>query len=290
MDGHAEVTIETIPLTLVCRGARLVGLLHLPPAPKPRGIVIVPGAPQYRVGSHRQFVLLARDLAAAGYPVLRFDYRGMGDSDGDFTGFEEVDDDIKAAVDTLFERVPGLSEVVLWGLCDGASAAGFFAPREPRVGGLILVNPWVRSEVSLAQARVRHYYRERLLSGAFWRKLASGGVDLGAALRGLASSLRRALGGSAAQAAEAADSQPLPVRLDRALDDFRGRVLVILSGNDVTGQEFDTAILKARDMGAWSQRSEATVKRLERANHTYANHAWRGQVHAWMIDWLGAGS
>ena len=41
------------------------------------GVVIVVGGPQYRVGSHRQFVTLARALAASGVPALRFDYRGM---------------------------------------------------------------------------------------------------------------------------------------------------------------------------------------------------------------------
>ena len=39
-------------------------------------MVIVVGGPQYRAGSHRQFTLLARHIAAAGYPVLRFDARG----------------------------------------------------------------------------------------------------------------------------------------------------------------------------------------------------------------------
>ena len=46
------------------------------------------GGPQYRVGSHRQFTLMARAFAAAGYPVLRFDYRGIGDSEGESRGFE----------------------------------------------------------------------------------------------------------------------------------------------------------------------------------------------------------
>jgi len=66
-----------------CGGDRLVGILHAP-AERARdiGVLVVVGGPQYRVGSHRQFVRMARDFAAAGYPVLRFDHRGIGDSDG----------------------------------------------------------------------------------------------------------------------------------------------------------------------------------------------------------------
>ncbi|MDQ2695687.1 MAG: hydrolase 1, exosortase A system-associated, partial [Pseudomonadota bacterium] len=104
-----------------CRGDELPGILHHGAAGAARGLLLVVGGPQYRVGSHRQFVLLARDLAAAGIPVLRFDYRGMGDAGGDFAGFEGVDDDIAAALDAFFARCPGLREVVLWGLCDAAS-------------------------------------------------------------------------------------------------------------------------------------------------------------------------
>ena len=41
-----------------------------------------------KLWSHRVFVSFARDLAAAGFAVLRFDFRGEGDSDRDF---EETD-------------------------------------------------------------------------------------------------------------------------------------------------------------------------------------------------------
>ncbi|MFQ5467236.1 MAG: hypothetical protein ACE5DS_03780, partial [Kiloniellaceae bacterium] len=61
---------RVIPLAFPCRGDALIGVLHVPAAPGPRGVVIIPGAPQYRVGSHRQFVALARDLAVAGIAVL----------------------------------------------------------------------------------------------------------------------------------------------------------------------------------------------------------------------------
>ena len=123
------------------RGERLIGVLHRPQAAalgsRP-GVVIVVGGPQYRVGSHRQFVLLARALAARGFPVLRFDLSGMGDSGGEFAGFERSGADIRAAIDALQHLDKSVGEVCLWGLCDGASAALMYVPTDTRVSQLVL--------------------------------------------------------------------------------------------------------------------------------------------------------
>jgi LmbE family N-acetylglucosaminyl deacetylase len=82
-----------------CEAETLFGVLHRPVQPGTRGVVIVVGGPQTRVGSHRQFVLLARALAAAGVAALRFDYRGMGDSSGSVRDFTTIDADIWAGAE-----------------------------------------------------------------------------------------------------------------------------------------------------------------------------------------------
>ena len=128
-----------------CAGDTLLGILH--PAqgvPCGIGLLLVVGGPQYRVGSHRQFVLLARALAAVGIPVFRFDYRGMGDSTGQPRHFEAIAPDIGAALDTFLAESPDLRGVVLWGLCDAATANAFYARSDHRVLGQIALNPWVR--------------------------------------------------------------------------------------------------------------------------------------------------
>src|SRR5690625_2926143 len=145
--GEARLgTVTEMPLTFDCLGDRLVGILHRGSEQATRGVLVVVGGPQYRVGSHRQFVLFASRLAEAGVPVLRFDYRGMGDSEGDSRTFEHIAADIRAALDIFLKAAPGLREVVIWGLCDAASAACFYAPSDLRVTGLVLLNPWVRTE------------------------------------------------------------------------------------------------------------------------------------------------
>jgi uncharacterized protein len=115
------------PLVFPCNGSLLYGILSLPEQMGSRGVLIVVGGPQYRVGSHRQFTLLARYLAARGVPVLRFDCRGMGDSEGDLRTFEDFEDDLRCAIDIFFEKVHPLNDLVIWGLCDAASAALFHA-------------------------------------------------------------------------------------------------------------------------------------------------------------------
>ena len=79
---------EEQAITFDCHGASLYGIASVPQQSGARGVLIVVGGPQYRVGSHRQFALLARSLAAQGIPAMRFDYRGMGDSVGEPHTFE----------------------------------------------------------------------------------------------------------------------------------------------------------------------------------------------------------
>jgi uncharacterized protein len=276
-----------------CRGDTLLGILHHAAAPARRGVLIVVGGPQYRVGSHRQFILLARALAAAGTPCMRFDYRGMGDSFGEFRGFEHIDDDIAAAVDAFCARCSGLEEVVIWGLCDAASAALFFAHREPRIRGLILVNPWVRTMGGQAKTYLKHYYAARLLEPAFWRKVFSGRFALGASMRSLAGMLRDAgrpvTAASCPHAFEslAGDTaRLLPDRMAEGLARFGGDVLLIMSGNDFTAREFDEAAKASPRWRDLLASPRVTRRDLAEADHTFARSAWRDQVAQWTIEWM----
>ncbi len=280
--------------TFSCRGEELLGILHRGAADADRAVVLVVGGPQYRVGSHRQFLLLARHLAAAGIPVLRFDFRGMGDGGGEFRDFLGIDADIRAAVDALSERCPGLAHVVLWGLCDAATACSFYAPRDIRIDGLVLLNPWVRSEEGIAKAYIKHYYLQRVLSGDFWRKVFSGRFRPGASLGSLLDMGRNAFGAKPAVAvvepadgsAAAVSDTPLAERMAEGWEGTRARILLILSGNDLTAKEFlDTTGGQKR----WKKLLGAPRlqrRDLSEADHTFSRAAWRDQVADWTLDWV----
>jgi len=274
---------EVSPLIIDCEGEELIGLLH--PGESTTGVVVVVGGPQYRIGSHRQFLLLARNLSAAGMPVLRFDCRGMGDSSGSFPGFEHLDTDIRAAVDCLISSAPQVRQVILWGLCDAASAILMYAHTDERITGVTILNPWVRSETGLARAQVRHYYLQRFFQREFWLRLLQGKVPIGEALGGFVDKLRQ----GSRQAATSVPASPRDFvrRMQAGLQRFKGGVLCVLSGQDITAAEFSELIKESewRDLMA---RPGIRTERLARANHTFATAEDRAQVEALTLHWLSS--
>jgi exosortase A-associated hydrolase 1 len=285
-----------------CEGERLVGVIHHSRPGAKIGLVLVVGGPQYRVGSHRQFLSVARSLAQTGIPVLRFDYRGMGDSEGEQRTFEDIDQDIRAAIDRLARSYPDLQEIALWGLCDAASASVFFGRHDSRVKRLVLLNPWVRSDQSFARAHLQHYYIRRILSNAFWKKLASGKFRFGRSALELVENATRAMGGGANPKRDSAgpertgyaDVSPstrksknqLASQVMQGLEQFDGKVLIILSGNDLTAAEFKAEVARGWKWRRVAWRKRFVVRELPEANHTFSTDEWRHQVNRWTVSWL----
>jgi len=250
-------------------GAELVGVLAQPAgqtAVKDVAVVIVVGGPQTRVGSHRQFVLMARALAQAGYPCLRFDYTGMGDSPGPLPDFERAGPDIRRACDALLAASPACTKLALWGLCDGATAALFYAETDDRVAAVIAANPWARSDATRSAALVADHYASRLRSVEFWKKLFSGRIDILGAAREAFGHVRRAWM-RAAMPGELVSGSDLPARLARALAMPRQLVRLQLSGQDLTATEFGIA-MKSTGL---AECDAVTALRLESADHTFSN-------------------
>lgn len=278
---HESPVIER-PLVFASRGEDLVGVLHMPAAAADTAVVIVVGGPQYRAGSHRQFVLLARRIANEGIGVLRFDYGGMGDSSGNRRSFENVGADIAAAIDAVQQHEPHIRRIVLWGLCDAASAALLYCGKQsdPRVVGLALANPWVRSDTSLARTHVKHYYAPRLLQRDFWLKLLSGQMGL-TAVRGLVRNLMLSHSRTEAQL-----KTSFQRRMAAAWFDFRGEILLLLSSADYTAKEF---LEHTSSSPAWSKSLERSL--LERcdfagADHTFSASDSRMAMEDCTVAWL----
>jgi len=124
-------------ISFPCLGEMMVGTLDS--ASGSTGLLIVSGGTEIRSGPHRSAAQLAHRIAAAGYPVFRFDRRGVGDSAGADRGFLESAPDIAAATG-IFRREAKLRRVVAFGNGDGATALALFHV-QARIDALLLANP-----------------------------------------------------------------------------------------------------------------------------------------------------
>lgn len=141
-------------------GNRLFGWLHLPSPEAHRGLGVVVCNPFgfEEVCAHRSLRQLAMAFSGAGWPSLRFDHAGCGDSEGD----EFAPDvparwlaGVNAAIDTL-KAAAGVQQVVLLGVRLGATLAALAGAGRDDVAGLVALAPVVRG---------RGYIRELTMLG-----------------------------------------------------------------------------------------------------------------------------
>lgn len=119
----------------------LRGILHLPRTSRELGVVIAHGFTGSKDTNF--FPELARQLADLGYPVLRFDFSGNGESEGAFENrtYTLYVGDLDAAVRTLNPHVP---RVAVIGFSMGGAVATLHAATHGGVSGLVLLAPAFR--------------------------------------------------------------------------------------------------------------------------------------------------
>ena len=283
------MNVQEIPVAFNCQGDTLIGIVHVPEAPRPRGVLaIVAGGPQYRGGCCRQLVQMARSLSAEGFPVMRFDYRGLGDGAGDYQGFMDIAPDLNAAIDTFLAQAPGLEEVVLWGGCDASSAALIHGTKHPKVKGLILGNPFVHNEATHAKVVVKHYYLKRLRDKSFWKKLFSFRLNPFKALGGALVSVKQANQRTNLNEGKSAatGNAPFPLLMLEGAKSFKGRVLLQISGQSLVSKEFDELLKASPEWQKAMKRLNLTRVDFPDADQAFSTFAARDEQIRSAAKWL----
>lgn len=257
--------------TFACQGHQLAGSLD--PAPATTGLLIVSGGNELRSGPWASQAALAERIAASGFPVLRFDRRGVGDSEGANQGFTGSAADIAAALTAFRAQLPALRRVVGYGNCDAASA--LMLAGGAGCDGLVLSNPWTfepepeAEEVAgpepapMPPSAVRAHYLRRLRDPrAIWR-LLTGKVGIAR------------LAGSLAEAARPnAPASTLARHMAEGLAAFAGPATILLAGRDRTAQAF---------LGNWD-RADPRIRQCPEASHSFVEpqaRIWlQGQILA----------
>jgi dienelactone hydrolase len=226
-------------------GHQLVGILTLPTTDHRQpatAVVVIHGWGTCRSGPHRMLVELCRSLAAAGFPALRFDLAGRGDSGGDFwsVDLDAMIADARAAGDFL-AKATGARALAAAGLCSGANVALGAAAGDGRFRAAAALSalPFQKQRgAAQAAARTRGTLGRLLARAASpdaWRRLMRGEIAVGGILR----RLLRGEGGRSAQAqADGGARRNLKDSrrdIQAELAGCRGRLLFVHGGADAEG-------------------------------------------------------
>lgn len=257
--------------TFACGSKTLVGTLDT--APGSTGLLIVTGGNEIRSGAFGGQADMAARIAAAGFPVFRFDRRGIGDSEGENTGFRHSARDIGAALEAFRAMLPQMGRVVAFGNCDAASA--LMLSKGAGCDALVLSNPWTiesdgddtADDATPPPAAIRARYLEKLTNPREIMRLLGGGVDLRKLARGMIHALRP-------------PPPPSSLAQDMAagLAGFAGPVRILLATADRTAQVFESA---------WD-RSDPRIRRCEGAGHAYVDPEHRAWLAGQLIEMLRA--
>lgn len=261
--------------TFACGSLTLVGTLDT--ANRSTGLLIVSGGNEIRSGAFGGQAALAARIARAGYPVFRFDRRGVGDSAGENRGFRHSAKDIAAAIDTLRAMVPQVNRVVAFGNCDAASA--LMLAGGAGCDALVLSNPWTIEQDAAngpaddtpPPAALRARYLEKLKNPREIIRLLGGGVNLAKLARGLARSLR-----------PAPPPSSLAQEMRAGLATFTGDVRILVATADRTAQVFEAA------WGAVEANGDPRIRRCEGAGHAYVEPEHRDWLEAQILAALSA--
>lgn len=262
-------------LTFLCEGDRLAATLD--EGEKTTGLLLVTGGNEIRSGAFSGQASLAASIAEQGFPVFRFDRRGVGDSEGINRGFRDEEADIRAALAAFREAAPHLSRVVGFGNCDAASA--LMLAGGAGCDALVLSNPWTigvagdagdegddsGSDTTPPASAIRARYVAKLKNPREIARLLSGGVDYRKLLRGIA----RAVGPKAAPSTLAGD-------LRDGLAGFSGSVRILLAEADRTAQVF---------IENWDA-SDARIARCPKAGHAYVEPHARQWLETRLLESL----
>ncbi|MBV7260033.1 hydrolase 1, exosortase A system-associated [Erythrobacter crassostreae] len=261
--------MSRLALDFGCGSLKLAGSLDT--APSTTGLLIVSGGNEIRSGAFSGQACLAARIAKKGFPVFRFDRRGVGDSEGENRGFRSSAGDIEAALKAFRAMAPQVERVIGFGNCDAASAlmlsngAGF--------DGLILSNPWTiedddgEEDDTPPAAAIRARYAEKLKNPRELIRLAKGGVNLGKLVQGIAKSFK----------GEGSPSS-LANEMRSGLEAFGGHVSILLATADRTAQVFESN---------W-HKDDPRISRCESGTHAYVEPKHREWLDKQILSALRA--
>jgi len=279
----------------------LQGILTLPAGPFRGAVVFSHGWSGNRCGPAGLLTEAARIIAGEGYAVLRFDFAGRGESQGE--GLQStllsMADDLTAATQLMKTRT-GLRQILYLGLCSGGNVVVGALKRLPEARALILLSVYPFSDgdtFSRDLNRFLHFlkvYWYKAVRPQTWKRLVQGDIRLGQVFRVLFSPLlkrgaNRQKEGQPEKAPASADFQARSAkaatsesRLEKKapprshLKNLRQNVPVLMLYG--TADPDASAAIKYFGDFAIEQQLPVGIRHIEGADHNFSSRLWREKI------------
>lgn len=289
---------------------KLFGILEVPEKSKKKDVCIIllsPGV-KTRVAPHRLYYKMSQQLCELGYTVFRFDFYGLGDSEGEID--EEFVADLYGSVavgrykeDTIdsmnwVEENCGIKKIILSGLCGGAITGMLAGVEDPRVVGLFglgipvsLYGSNIDKTKYISQGQLKDLrggYFSKIFDLKSWSRLLMFKSDF------------RVIGKVLMQIINKPKKKSMPVESVNENDDFNPlfatsffnmasdsrKLLLIYSGGDRLGWEFDEKFSQPYHEKIEKHASNYELYNIEKANHILSAHKWQVEMMTHVKTWL----
>lgn len=297
-------------------GHKLFGTLHVPANPDRSlaAVVLLSPGVKMRVGPGRLYVPLTQLLNSLGYTVLRFDFFGLGDSEGELQEATLADvynnievgryvNDTVSALNWL-KDTHGFDRFMLGGLCGGAITALLVAERDRRVESLLSIGMTVTLASNAATPAkylttvqldtLRGIYLRRLLEPHSWVRLLTFRSQYSAIWRSMLRLFSRKgskpaktpPAAAAATIEQRGNANPLFPRAFFAFLERGGRTLMLFSEKDRLQAEYEEKFALP-----YGERLQPYVPQIEHhvvanANHVLSFQEWQREMLVAAEQWL----
>jgi len=295
-------------------GLTLFGSLHSPAKKNPKlpAVVLLSPGVKMRVGPGRLYVPLTELLTSVGHTVLRFDFYGLGDSEGDLAETMLADvynnievgryvDDTLAALNWLAQK-HGVQRFIVGGLCGGAITAILAAERDTRVEALLSLGMTVTLASNAAKPgqyltraqlddRRRRYYA-KLLKPQAWIRFLTFRSEYDVIWKGLKRLVIKepppapVAPGKEPAIEQRGNANPLFPKAYFAFLKRGGKALMIFSERDRLQSEYEEKFAQPYAAQLADHHAQIEQHVIPHANHVLAFREWQEQMLVLSRAWL----
>ena len=294
----------------------LFGILHLPDKSirKKSAIILLSPGIKMRVAPHRMYNKMAEKYAELGFPVLRFDFYGLGDAEGhiEINQLSNIYNSIQLGRytnDTIssldwFQKEYGINDFIVGGLCGGAITGLLTAENDSRITALLALGIPVSLDVGdnnwhkyLSRGQLDQLgggYLKNLLKPKSWLRLLTFQSDYRVIFKSIKQKIvSKSDKNKSRNKSNINDDQnindntnPMFSNAFFSMLETSRPMLHIFSGNDRLAWEFEEKFVEPNEKRLANYKSLYEIHTIENANHILSHPDWFNQMLDISSAWL----